>query len=59
MSFYLPSCLSVVDVLGMLMDRASEVGLVDGFVTGRDSIFVYHLDFGRLYVFLLLGRKLK
>ena len=32
------------NVLGMMVDRAKEVGLVDGFVMGRDMVSLSHLQ---------------
>lgn len=41
------------------MYNAKEVGLVDGFVAGRDCVFVSHLQFVDDSIFLSFGMESK
>lgn len=43
----------VVDVFGRLMDKALKLGVVEGFLIGREAVSVSHLQFADYTLFLL------
>lgn len=49
----------VANVLGRLIDRAKEVGLIEGFVVGRDRVEISHLQFADGTLFFSSGDESK
>lgn len=48
----------MVDVLGKLIDKAKEVGLIEGFAVGRNRVSVSHLQFANDLYFFFLGMSI-